>query len=402
MANYEYIARDSKGVKIKGQFDAQSDDQVVAFLKSKNLSPISIVKAGKKKNWSDIQIGADKVNADQVYDFTRQLATMLKAGVPLVGSLSAIREQTESEGLTKIIDSVHADITGGVTLSKALAKHPKVFNNVFVNMVKAGERSGVVDDVLVKLSSFINHDLNIRRDIVKAVRYPGIVLVGVILAGIGAVSFVLPRFTILFKSAKVDLPLPTRLMLGLSNVIGDYGLYILIGTIALVTALVFYVRTDGGRFNLHKISLKLPVVGPLFQKMALARFCHVFRALEMSGVPILDALRISAGTVDNMVISRDVEAAVQKVARGKGIAISLKSSALFPPQVITMIDIGEASGSLDEMLYEVATLYDTEVNELLVKLAALMEPLMTIVMGGMILFLALSMFLPIWSMYETF
>lgn len=400
MATFEYIARDQAGATVKGKYSAENDQDVLTYLSSQNYTPLSVQKEKESLLEKRINVTFQRVDPAEVYDFTRQLASMLRSGVPLLGSLTAIKEQTESGRLRDVIATVLRDISAGESLSAALAKHPRVFNAMLVNMVTAGERAGVVDDVLSKVADFMNHDLSIRRDIKRAMRYPTIVVTLIILVSTLAITYVLPKFTVLYTRSDVPLPLLTRLLLSLSQIFQNYWYVILIGIGFIVFAVRAYVKTEKGRFNVHRFSLKMPIFGKLFHKTALARFCHVLNTLDSSGVPIMDALKTSARAVNNDVVYRAVERATQKVAQGQGVAASLENGSLFPRQMLKMIEVGEAAGSMDEMLHEVATLYDAEVDDLLARLTTMIEPILTVTMGVMILILALSMFLPVWSSYE--
>ena len=402
MATFEYIAQGPEGKTIKGTYDAETEDQVLKYLSIQKYVPISVRKSKGSLLEKKFEFTLGRVKPDEIYDFTRQLAVMLKAGVPLHESLLAIEEQTESQKLKQVISAAAENIAEGRSFSESLAEHPNVFSPMFVNMVRAGESAGVVDAVLTRLASFINHDITVRRDVLKAIRYPAIVLTGVLLATVGAITFVLPQFTGLYSRSGLPLPLPTRFLLGLSNIIQNYWYIVFLAIGLVVLALFWYVRTDRGRFTLHQFYLSMPIFGKIFHKAALGRFCHVLETLNRSGVPILDALKISASTVGNDVIYQEVERAAEKVAQGRSVAISLGEGSTFPKQMLKMIEVGEAAGSVDVMLHEVASLYDAEVDELLGRLTTMIEPVLTVIMGAVILTLALAMFLPMWSMYETF
>lgn len=402
MARFEYIAQGPEGKTVKGTYDAESEDQVLKYLSTEQFVPISVRKIKGSILERKFQFTLGRVKPGEIYDFTRQLAVMLKAGVPIHESLLAIEEQTESEKLKQVITDAAQNISEGKSFSDSLAGHPGVFSLMVVNMVRAGESAGVVDDVLTRLAGFINHDITVRRDIRKAMRYPAIVLTGVFLAAIGAITFVLPQFTGLFARSNVVLPLPTRFLLGLSDFFQSYWHVVFLGIGVTGLALFWYFRTDRGRFALHKFYLNMPIFGKIYHKGALGRFCHVLETLDSSGVPILDALKISASTVGNDVINQEVDRAAEKVAQGRSVAASLGEGSRFPRQMLKMIEVGEAAGSMDVMLREVASLYDAEVDELLGRLTTMIEPVLTVIMGAFILILAMAMFLPMWSMYQTF
>lgn len=402
MATFEYIAQGPEGKTIKGTYDAETEDQVLKYLSSQKAVPVSVRKSKGSVLEKKFEFTLGWVKPDEIYEFTRQLSVMLKAGVPLYDSLEAIGEQTESPKLKQVIGETAQGISEGRSFSDSLAEHPRVFGQMIINMVRAGESAGVVDDVLTRLASFINHDITVRRDIRKATRYPIIVLIGVVLASIGAITFVLPNFVGLYKNTKVELPLPTRILLGVSDFMQNYFLLVFLGMVVIAAVLFWYVRTDRGRFALHRFYLRMPIFGRIYHRSALGRFCHVLETLDRSGVPILEALKISASTVGNDVINQQVEQAIDKVAQGRSVAASLGDGSLFPRQMLKMLEVGEAAGSMDVMLQEVASLYDAEVDDLLGRLTTMIEPVLTVIMGAVILTLALAMFLPMWSMYQTF
>ncbi|MEE9166595.1 MAG: type II secretion system F family protein [Candidatus Neomarinimicrobiota bacterium] len=402
MATFEWIARGPEGKTVKGTHDAETEDQVLRYLSTQEFTPISVRKTRGSILNKKFDFALSRVRPEEIYDFTRQLAVMLKAGVPIHESLLALQEQTESQKLKQVISDAADNISEGKSFSESLAGYPDVFSPMVVNMVRAGESAGVVDDVLTRLASFINHDIKVRRDVKKAIRYPIIVLTGVFLAAVGAITFVLPQFSGLYGRSNVRLPLPTRFLLGISDFIQNYWLIVFLGTGLIVLALSWYVRTDRGRLSLHRFYISMPIFGKIYHKAALGRFSHVLETLDRSGVPILESLKISASTLGNDVISREVDKAIEKVAQGRSIAVSLGEGSHFPRHMLKMMEVGEAAGSLDIMLHEVASLYDTEVDELLGKLTTMIEPILTVIMGAVILTLALAMFLPMWGMYEAF
>ena len=399
---YSYIAKNDSGTVVRGDLKAISEDSALQQLDRKGLDPIS-VSLVKESLWEKDVTFFERVPAQAIYTFTRQLSVMLKAGVPLVDALDSMKGESTNPGLNKALTQVISDVSGGQPLSSAMGKHPKLFNSMFVNIVRAGESSGVLDDVLLQLADFINHDLRLKMGIKQAIRYPAIVVGITIFVGIYAVTFILPRFSSLFSQTNIALPLPTRILLGMDQFIQSYFYHIIVVIALILFALYRYIKTDNGRFRFDKILFFSPIFGPINQKMSLSRFCHVFETLDRSGVPILQALDIAGKTVGNTFIQGRLGKVKGDVEIGRKVARSLTDHTkdIFPPHVLKMINVGEESGALDDMLKEIAIMTDVETEDHVERLTATIEPVITVFMGIMILTLSLSIFLPIWDMYEA-
>ena len=399
---YSYIAKNDSGTVVRGDLKAISEDSALQQLDRKGLDPIS-VSLVKESLWEKDVTFFERVPAQAIYTFTRQLSVMLKAGVPLVDALDSMKGESTNPGLNKALTQVISDVSGGQPLSSAMGKHPKLFNSMFVNIVRAGERSGVLDDVLLQLADFINHDLRLKMGIKQAIRYPAIVVGITIFVGIYAVTFILPRFSSLFSQTNIALPLPTRILLGMDQFIQSYFYHIIVVIALILFALYRYIKTDNGRFRFDKILFFSPIFGPINQKMSLSRFCHVFETLDRSGVPILQALDIAGKTVGNTFIQGRLGKVKGDVEIGRKVARSLTDHTkdIFPPHVLKMINVGEESGALDDMWKEIAIMTDVETEDHVKRLTATIEPVITVFMGIMILTLSLSIFLPIWDMYEA-
>ena len=274
---------------------------------------------------------------------------------------------------------------------------------MFVNIIKAGESAGVLDKVLFQLADFIAHDLKLRMGITQAIRYPSIVVGITILVGVFAVTYILPRFSTLFSNTRIELPMPTKILLGINQIFNDYW-HIAIGIIVLIILAAWKIlSTEIGKYHWHKTLLDLPVFGPIAQKMAISRFCHVLDTLDRTGVPILDALEIAGKTAGNAFIEKRLSKVYIDVEMGKKVALSINAHTIdiFPNHVLKMIQVGEEAGAMDDMLKEIGDMTDAEVQDKVLKLTATLEPIITIVMGVFILTLALAIFLPIWDMYEA-
>ena len=401
-SSWSYIATNPSTGVVRGELRAVGQDSALIQLERMGLEPISV--SEKKESILDMQVTLfEKVPPADIYNFTRQLSVMLKAGVPLVDALDSVHSDDTNPLLNRTLDSIIDDVNNGLSLSRAMEKHPKVFDNMFTNIVRAGESAGVLDKVMFQLADFIAHDLKLRMGITQAIRYPSIVIGITMLVGVFAVTYILPRFSTLFSSTRIELPLPTRILLGIDQFINDNwgGIIFFI----LFFAFVFWraLNTKAGLYQWHKFVLNLPVFGPIAQKMAISRFCHVLDTLDRTGVPILQALEISGKTAGNTYIEDRLSKVHTDVQMGKKVATSINTHThdIFPSHVLKMIQVGEDAGAMDDMLGEIGDMTDAEVQDRVLKLTATIEPIITVVMGVFILILALAIFLPIWDMYEA-
>ena len=399
---FSYIATNAESGVVRGELRAVAEENVLVQLERMGLAPVSVSK--KKESILDMNLTFfEKVPPTDIYNFTRQLSVMLKAGVPLVDALDSVHSDQTNPLLNKTIDAVIDDVSGGMSLSKSMSKHPKVFNNMFVNIVKAGERAGVLDQVLFQLADFIAHDLKLTMGIKAAIRYPSIVIGITLMVGVFAVTYILPRFSTLFANTRIALPLPTRILLGIDQFVKDNWTGIIFFTLFFIFVFWRALRTKAGLYQWHKFILGLPIFGPLAQKMAISRFCHVLDTLDRTGVPILEALDISGRTAGNTFVEDRLAKVHADVEVGKKVALSIQRHThdIFPPHVLKMIQVGEDAGAMDDMLKEIGDMTDAEVQDRVLKLTATLEPLITVIMGVFILTLALAIFLPIWDMYEA-
>jgi type II secretory pathway component PulF len=403
MAIFNYKARDEKGSLIAGTMDADSQRAVSSHLDSMGLFPIAV---SEKKGMAllsieDFLTKLDRVRLDDIIFFTRQLRTVIKAGVPLISGLKALEEQTNNRKLKRAIKKVWQDLDRGKSFSEALSGHADIFSDLYVSMVKAGEIGGVLDEVLERLAQLLEFQMKTKEMFKSALRYPTMVIGAIIIAFFVMVTFVIPKFSLLFKGSAVKLPLPTRVLLWMNDMVQAYGIYILGGIVGIGIAVFIYTRTEQGQFARDQLKLKIPFVGNIILKICMSRFAYVQENLIRAGVPIVTALEIVARTVGNLVIAKKVIEISQKIEKGKGIARPMKDSGIFPPLVLHLIATGEDTGSLEEMLREVSIHYDTEVSYSLARLSSWIEPILVGVLGGMVLFLALALFLPWWGMMEA-
>ena len=402
LSKFSYIATNPSSGVVRGELRAIGEDSALLQLERLGLDPISV--SEKKESILDLELTFfEKVKPTDIYNFTRQLSVMLKAGVPVVDALDSVHSDQTNPLLTRTLDAVIDDVSGGMSLSRAMEIHPKVFNTMFVNIVRAGERAGVLDQVMLQLADFIAHDLKLRMGITQAIRYPSIVVGITMLVGVFAVTYILPRFSTLFSSTRITLPLPTRILLGIDQFVNEHWMGIIFFTLFFIFVFLRALNTKLGLYQWHKFILNLPIFGPIAQKMAISRFCHVLDTLDRTGVPILEALDIAGKTAGNTFIEDRLAKVHTDVEMGKKVALSinLHTHDIFPPHVLKMIQVGEDAGAMDDMLTEIGDMTDAEVQDRVLKLTASLEPIITVVMGVMILILALAIFLPIWDMYEA-
>ena len=402
LSKFSYIATNPSSGVVRGELRAIGEDSALLQLERLGLDPISV--SEKKESILDLEVTFfEKVKPTDIYNFTRQLSVMLKAGVPVVDALDSVHSDQTNPLLNRTLDAVIDDVSGGISLSRAMEKHPKVFNSMFVNIVRAGERAGVLDQVMLQLADFIAHDLKLRMGITQAIRYPSIVVGITMLVGIFAVTYILPRFSTLFSSTRITLPLPTRILLGIDQFVNENWMGIIFFTLFFIFVFLRALNTKLGLYQWHKFILNFPIFGPIAQKMAISRFCHVLDTLDRTGVPILEGLDIAGKTAGNTFIEDRLSRVHTDVEMGKKVALSINRHThdIFPPHVLKMIQVGEDAGAMDDMLSEIGDMTDAEVQDRVLKLTASLEPLITVFMGIMILTLALAIFLPIWDMYEA-
>lgn len=396
---YRYKVRDRAGKVIEGQLDADSVAVVASKLRQQGYIPVEIDRQASAGLKGDVSIPglSNRVKTKDLAVFSRQFSTMIDSGLTLVRSLAILSEQTENSELARVVGEVRNDVESGTALSTALAKHPKVFNKLYVSMVRAGETGGVLDDVLLRLAATIEKQVQLRGKVKSAMTYPVMAMVMILGITAAMLVFIVPMFKDLYKELGGTLPFPTQVLLGLSSfVTGFGGLVIVAGSIGGVIFLRRWRRTDTGRFALDRFKLKVPIFGKIVHKTALARFARTFSALLRSGVPILEALDIVTDTVNNEVLAAAVTDVKAAVKRGDSLARPLSEHPVFPPMVVQMMAVGEETGALDTMLEKIADFYDDEVEATVDSLTSLIEPLLVGVMGigvgGMLIALYMPMF----------
>ena len=398
MPTFAYSARPAAGGDIQSEeIDLSTKDDVLAFPHKQKMIPVSVREKTKQFTF---QIGTGVTTKDIVI-FTRQFATMINSGLPLVQSLDILAQQTENVSLRKVIQEVLYDVESGHTLADAMAKHPKVYTELFTNMVAAGEAGGILDTILLRLATFLEKNDALVRKIKGAMVYPGVIFGVAGSAVCILLIFVIPTFQQMFASAGIPLPLPTRIVIGMSAFLQAFWWAVIAGIIGAVFAIRATYQTSGGRLAIDRIILGFPILGDLQRKAAVARFTRTLGTLVSSGVSILEGLEITAKTAGNRVIHDAVMGSRASIAGGETILGPLKESGVFPPMVVQMINVGEQTGGLDEMLTKIADFYDEEVDAAVETLLSAMEPIMIVVLGVVVGGMIVAMYLPIFDMINA-
>jgi len=401
MPKFNYRAITEDGTTTTGEVEAESAEKASSMLASQGYIPTRVREDRSAVTGVQIRNLLDSitsVKAPELILFTKQFNTLIRAGVPMLSLLKVLEEQTEQPKLKTILGTIHRDIKEGSSLHEAFRKHPKAFSPLYCNMLKAGETSGALNEVLDRLTYIIEHEHKVKSDIKSALMYPIIVVCFLFIAFIVLLTGVIPRFVSIFKSAGLTLPLPTQICMLLYTFMVHYW-YIAISLFAMVgAALYLYLRTDNGKYVFYTAMMKLPVIGPLFIKSAISRFASIFSILQASGVDILQIMDILSETIGNTAISRELEGIRNRLAEGHGIAGPLSSAKYFTPMLINMVAIGEESGNLEELMQDVAGHYDTEVEYAMKKLSEAIGPVLTIGLAAVVGFFALAIFLPMWDL----
>lgn len=396
MPIFKWEGKTLRGQIKKGEFEAPDEAAVRIYLRQQNIIPTKIVSKGTQIKF-ELPF-RQKVNQRSIAIFTRQLATMIDAGLPLVQSLEILSSQQENKRFKTIIREIREDVEGGSTFAGALKKHPATFNDLYTNLVVAGEEGGILDNILTRLANYIEKAEALKKKVKSALVYPSTIVGVAVIVVLILMIFVIPVFESMFKSAGQTLPLPTLIVITMSNLIKKYILILLPAFVLLIYLLRRYHKTENGRAVIDRIILKLPVFGPLFQKISVARFSRTLGTLVSSGVPILDGLTIVSKTSGNKTIETAILNARASIREGETIAEPLGRSGWFPPMVIQMISVGESTGALDSMLSKIADFYEEEVDVAVVNLTSLLEPFLMVFLGVVIGGVVISMYLPIFSM----
>jgi type IV pilus assembly protein PilC len=403
MAKFQWEARSRTGSAQKGVMEASNQAMVEAQLKKYGFSGITIKEEGKgmKKELKLPGFGRKKVQTKEIVIFTRQFATMIDSGLPLVQCLEILSSQQENRTFKDVLLKVKESVESGSTFADALSKHPAVFDKLYVNLVAAGEVGGILDTILNRLAAYTEKSMKLKKQIKGAMVYPATVMsIAVIVVGVILV-FVIPTFAAMFAEYGGELPAPTKIVIGMSNFIVKYFILILLAIFGIIFAVKKYYATANGRKTIDRFALRAPIFGQLIRKVSVAKFTRTLGTLISSGVPILDGLDIVAKTSGNMIVEEAIMKVRQAISEGKTIAEPLQQSGVFPPMVVQMIAVGEATGAMDAMLSKIADFYDDEVDDAVGALTAMMEPLLMVFLGVVVGGMVIAMYLPIFKIAGT-
>jgi type IV pilus assembly protein PilC len=393
---FTWEGKTRQGTVQKGEIAANSKEDVLALLRKQNIQPINVTAKPKEIKLS---FGAPKVKDKDIVIFTRQLATMIDAGLPLVQCLDILGSQTENKTLQKTVNQVRTDVESGATFADALKKHPKIFDALYCNMVAAGEAGGILDTILGRLAAFMEKFAKIKGQIKSAMIYPAIILFVAVAVVSLLLVVVVPMLANIFVEAKMQLPFPTRIVMAFSNFLKGWGgLSLLLAAVGIFVGLKQFRKTEQGLRTTDGIALKVPVAGSLIQRVAVAKFTRTLGTLLTSGVPILEGLLIVSRTAGNKVVEEAILATRQSVSEGKTLADPLGRAKIFPAMVVSMISVGEATGALDNMLNKIADFYDDEVDSAVAALTSMLEPMLMIFLGVVVGFVIVAMYMPIFQM----
>lgn len=401
MPIYSYKAVAADGSSVTGTIEA--DSQHLAAMQIDNMEYIPISISEKKGVFLDeLALKLERVKIDDLIFLTRQLYTVIKAGIPLLAGLKALEQQTENKKLKKTLGIVAKDVDRGKSFSESLALHPDVFSELYINMIEAGEVGGSLEEILERLILMLEFTRKTNSNLKAAVRYPIMVVCSLCAAFGVIITFVIPKFAVIFEKSTVGLPLPTRIMMLINFLVQNYWHYGLLTIVSLVTAFFLYKRLESGKIQLDYLKLKIPILGDVFLKIYMSRFASMLETLSRGGTSIVSALEIVSRIIGNEYIAQKIRKISEQVTTGKGITNSLKESKIFPPLVLHMVLTGEETGALDDMLAEITSYYEREIDYTVSRMSSYIEPILTVGLGVMVLFIALAIFMPWWDMMEAF
>jgi type IV pilus assembly protein PilC len=401
MARFIYTAVSREGKNVKGSAEASSRETLIETLHKQGLRPLSV----KQSSGFSINLGTKKkVKLKDLVIFTRQLSTMVSAGIPLNRTLATLEEQADDKYFKSVISGIAKDVEGGITLADAFSKYPNVFSDVYVNMVKAGEAGGILDDILKRLASQVEKDASIRKKIKSASMYPMVIGTITVLAFFGIMIFIMPKIAKMITDLggpNAELPIYSKAMINTSMFVQHNVLFIVVGLVVSVFFIMRYIKSPKGKIKFHLILLKTPVIKEVITKVAIARFSRTFASLMSAGVGVLESIDVTAGAIGNKIIEAELKDAAKEVKNGKQLSEPLSQSKYFPPIVSQMLAVGEETGQLDTVLVKVADFYEEEVDAVIDGLSALIEPIMIIVLGAAVGLIAASVMGPISSLSKN-
>jgi type II secretory pathway component PulF len=397
---YSYKARDIKGDIISGTVEAPTIESAGEQLDRLDYTPVAIKEEAPPSPFSASIAGffGERVTTDDMTMFTFQMSTLIGAGIPLIACLNTLVEQIKNPALRNILMQASKDIEEGSSLSASLAKHSNVFPELYINMIRAGEASGRLQEIFERMGVMVEHEAQTRNKIKEATRYPKLVLITLGLAFVVLVTFVIPKFVMIFERFKLELPLPTRVLIVLNMIVQNYWYFAVIAVTLSIFLFKWCINTPKGRHVWDNFKIEVPILGPLSLKVAMSRFAHILGMLNQSGLPIIENLRLTAMTIGNVVISKALHNIRENIQEGRGLSESMQEHKIFTPLVVQMVSVGESSGTIDEILNKVSRYYDLEVDQGTKKFATHIEPLLIVVLGVTVLFFALAIFLPLWDL----
>lgn len=401
MSTFTYTALDKNKNVLEGSIEAMSRDSAIASLQKKYLQPLSVRELSAAQKGFNFKFGSTKVKSSELVIFTRQLSVMVSAGVPLLRAITSLGSHTEDQGLKKILGEVSKDIESGATLAGALGKHPKVFSDVYVNMVHAGEEAGILDEILKRLALQQEKNSAIRKKVKSAMTYPSVLVAITVLAFFGLMIFVIPQIGNVIKGLggpDAKLPALTQAMLGISHFMTSFWYILVPGFAGGIFALIRYIKTPSGKIALDHFSLKVPGVKTIVMKVAIARFARTFSSLMGAGVPVLQSLDVTAHAIGNSIYEKALLEAAQSVETGGNLSSVIENNPIFPSIVSQMLLVGEETGQTDKVLVKVADFYEEEVDVAIDGISSIIEPVMIVFMGGMVGLIAASVMMPIASL----
>jgi MSHA biogenesis protein MshG len=403
MAEYIYRGRDDNGQVVEGTAQAASRTDLMRQLRRQNIIATKIEQSSEQRNKQNSQAGMSffnrsKIKIDDLIMFSRQMYALTRAGIPLIRAISGLADATRSPVLSDVLHDVTRSLTNGMTLSTAFRAHPTVFNELFISMIRMGESTGQLETAFKQLIDHLELEKDTRRKIVAATRYPIIVIVFISLAVFFVNIFVIPRFFDLFTKLGADLPLPTKILIMTSKFMISYWWLLLMIIAGSIYAFIHWKRTPEGHLQWDRFILKIPIIGGVFERVALGRFARPFAMMISAGVPLLQALTVTSRTVGNLHIGKGIESMLYGIERGESLLATASATGLFNSLILQMIAVGEETGNISELLVDIADFYDQEVEYDLKRLAESIEPLLLIVMGVLVLVLALGVFLPMWEL----
>ncbi len=401
MATFVYKARDSQGKLVKGVVDADDETKAAAGVEKMGLIPVEISFQAAVDVNSLMRFKFKRVSHQEILVFTRQLSTLVGTGAPLITSLENVAEQTQNFRFKQVVRNIIGSLESGISFSESLAQYPDIFGSLYVSLIKVGEAGGLLDRVLARLAELSTQEIDMRSRIRSALVYPVVLaLIAFVIVNFVLVA-ILPKFVVIFEASSAKLPLPTQILLTLSYIVRTYWWLLGLGVIIGLSALRSYYRTPAGRFQIDSLLLHLPLFGPLSLKVMISRMSRSIAALTKSGVPVLEALTVIESSVSNVVLQKMIGNTRVAISQGQSLTEPFKASGLFPPLVIQMINTGERTGRLDQMFEQIANFYEPEIEFTVRNLTSLLEPIMLLVMGIIVAFIAMSVLLPIFNLISV-